>query len=70
MESMQFGRKKFSLDRGTAFLTSMSITEKPILGEDEQAFTERLQSKYKDRQGTLELVFKKGDPIYAIITLF
>ena len=48
---------------------SLYCTAEYRLGEDEDAFTERLMRKYGNHQGTIEIVFKGGQPDYAIITL-
>ena len=68
MESIRFGRKVFSFDNGSAVLTSTCVTEKARSDEDEKAFTVRLMEKYKGQSGTIEVVFKRGRPDYAIIT--
>ena len=69
MELVKYGRKKFSIVEGKTILTSTSITEKSLPGENEEAFTHRLTRKYANHRGTIEIVFKKGRPDYAIITL-
>lgn len=69
MKPVQYGRRTFSFTRGVAVHKSTSIIEKPMLGEDEQAFTARLARKYRTQQGTFEVVFKKGQPDYAIVYL-
>jgi len=69
MKSLQYGRKTFSFAGGVAVHESTSIIEKPVLGEDEKSFSERLVKKYLGQQGTFEIVFKKGRPDYAIIYL-
>jgi len=66
---MKYGHKTFSLAGGEMVLTSVTITEKPLPGEDETAFTRRLLEMYKEHQGKLELVIENGRPDYAIITL-
>ena len=67
MEPIKYGRRVFSFDGGDTVLKSTSVTEKALPGEDEAAFTRRLLSKYKNRQGTIEIVYKSGRPNYAII---
>ncbi len=67
MERMNFGRKTFSLVKGTAVLTYTEITEKPLYHEDEQAFTQRLLQKYSHLHGTIEIVFRNGRPNYATL---
>jgi len=69
MKPVQYGRRTFSFTRGVAVHKSTSIIEKPMLGEDEKAFTERLAKKYHTQQGIFEIVFKKGRPDYAIVSL-
>lgn len=69
MKPLQYGRRTFSFVGGVAIPKSTSIIEKPILGEDEKAFTDRLAKKYRAQQGTFEIVFKKGRPDYAIVLL-
>ena len=69
MKSVQYGRKMFSMSEGETRLESTSIIERTMLGEDEDSFIYRLKSKYKRQRGTIEIVFKKGRPDYAIITL-
>ena len=68
MQAIKYGRKVFSFDDGGAVLESTCITEKAMQGEDESAFTQRLVQKYNGRRGTIEVVFKRGRPDYAIIT--
>ena len=68
-QSMQFGRKVFSFDEGGAVLKITSVTEKALPDEDEMTFTYRLLEKYKGQKGTIEVVFKRGRPDFAIITL-
>jgi hypothetical protein len=68
MQSMKFGRKVFSFNGDGAVLKSTSVTEKAMPDEDEAAFTRRLVERYKGREGTIEVVFKRGRPDYAIIT--
>lgn len=65
MESVEYGRKIYSVDNGNSSLISVSVTEKPIVGEDERAFRDRLLSKYKGHEGTLEIVIKNGRPNHA-----
>lgn len=69
MQTIRFGRKIYSFGEDGAVLTSTSVTEKALPDEDEMTFTRRLLEKYKGQQGTIELVFKRGRPDYAIITL-
>ncbi len=68
VKRISFGRRKFSFSFGRAVLKSTSVTERALVGEDEQTFTERLLRIYGDRQGTLEMVFKNGRPDNAILT--
>lgn len=68
MKRISFGRRKFSFSSGRAVLKSTSVTERALNGEDEKSFTERLLRKYEDRQGTIEMVFKRGCPDYAIVS--
>lgn len=68
MESINYGRMVFSFNEDQTVLESTSVTEKALAHEDEKAFTRRLLKKYKGRCGTLEVVFKRGRPDYAIIT--
>ncbi|MCA9923208.1 MAG: hypothetical protein KC419_23870 [Anaerolineales bacterium] len=68
VKKVLFGRKQFSFDHGVQKLERMSITEKPLKGEDESCFTERLMRQYGDQQGEIEVVIKSGRPEYAIIT--
>ena len=49
-------------------LRSVSVTEKALADEDEIAFTRRLVEQYGGQQGTIEVVFKRGRPNYAILT--
>lgn len=65
MEPVVYGRKIYSIDNGNSLLISVSVTEKPIVGEDERAFRDRLLRKYKDHEGTLEIVIKNGRPNHA-----
>jgi hypothetical protein len=68
MDGIKYGRKIFSLDKGCTVLKVTSVTEKALQYEDEATFRRRLAEKYRDRQGTIEIVFKRGNPDYAIIT--
>ena len=68
MQRLQYGRKVFCFDENGAALKSTVVTEKALSGEDETAFTDRLMQKYAGQRGTLEVVFKRGRPDYAIIT--
>ena len=68
MNNIKFGRRIFSFAKGDMVLESTSVTEKALPGEGEMAFTRRLVKKFQDRQGTIEVVFKRGSPDYAIIT--
>ena len=68
MQRIRFGRKKFSLVEGKPVLRSTSITVRTRPGEDEEAFTKRLLSLYGQIAGTVEMVFKRGLPDYAVIT--
>lgn len=67
MESVNYGRKTFSLIKGNAVLRCTEITEKPLRHEDEKAFTQRLLNKYGHLQGTVEIVIRDGRPNYAIL---
>ncbi len=69
MKVIDYGRRRFTFSNGKKVMTSTSITERSLTGEDEEAFTERLMKKYGKQQGTIEIVFKGGQPHYAIITL-
>jgi hypothetical protein len=69
MKVINYGRRRFTFRNGKKSITSTSITERSLRGEDEEAFTERLMKKYGNQQGTIEVVFKGGQPDYAIITL-
>jgi len=68
MGGINYGRKIFSLDKGCTVLKTTCVTEKALPCEDEMTFRRRLAEKYQDRQGTIEIVFKRGYPDYAIIT--
>lgn len=68
MPVVKYGRRKFSFANGQAVPTGTTITERALVGEDEQSFTERLVRLYHKQQGTIEVVFKNGRPDYAIIT--
>ena len=69
MKVINYGRRRFTFQNGEKVITSTSITERSLRGEDEDAFTDRLMKKYGNQQGTIEVVFKGGQPDYAIITL-
>lgn len=69
MERVEYGHKIFSFAKGRTELTSTSVTVKSLPGESEKAFTHRLMKKFGNQEGTIEIVFKKGRPNYAIITL-
>lgn len=64
-----FGSKLISFSKRGASLTKVCITEKPLAGEDEDAFVQRLLSKYSAQEGRLEVIFRNGLPVHAIITL-
>jgi len=68
MDSINYGRRIFSFGEGGTVLESSSVTERALQNEDEVAFTRRLSQKYKGQRGTIEVVFKRGRPDYAIIT--
>lgn len=68
MDDIRFGRKRYSFKKGNVVLRSTSVTEKALPEEDEKTFTRRLADKYKDEQGMIEVIFKRGRPDYAIIT--
>lgn len=67
MDTMNYGRKTFSLVKGTAVLKCIEITEKPMRQEDEHAFKQRLLHKYGHLQGTVEIIIRNGCPNYAIL---
>jgi hypothetical protein len=69
MQTVKYGRKVFSFNGDGAELTSTSVTEKALPDEDEMSFTRRLVKQYQGQEGTIEVVFKRGRPDYAIITL-
>ena len=66
--TIRFGRRKFAFSNGKVELKSTSVTEKALASEDEEAFTDRLLQLYGHREGTIEIIFKRGQPDYAIIT--
>lgn len=66
--TLRFGRRKFTFSNGKVELKSTSVTERALASEDEEAFTSRLLQLYGHREGTLEIVFRRGRPDYAIIT--
>lgn len=68
MHRIKFGRKRYSLVEGKPVLKSTSITIRTRPGEDEEAFTKRLVGQYGQYEGTVEMVFKRGVPDYAVIT--
>ena len=65
---IKFGRRKFSFSDGKVELESTSVTERALASEDEETFTNRLLQLYSNREGTIEIVFRRGQPDYAIIT--
>jgi hypothetical protein len=67
MNHIKFGRKIYSFNNGDMVLKSTSVTEKALPDENETAFTHRLVKKYRNQQGVIEVVFKRGRPDYAII---
>ena len=69
MKVIQYGRRKFAFDNGKTVITSTSVTERSLYGEDEEAFVCRLLEKYGNSRGAIEIVFKAGRPDYAIITI-
>jgi hypothetical protein len=68
MQHLQYGRKILAFDESDAALMTTVVTEKALTNEDEATFTHRLLGKYKGRRGTIEIVFKRGSPDYAILT--
>ena len=54
---------------GMAKLQQIVFTEKSFPGEDEAQFVERLLKRYRDKNGTFQIIFKNGRPDYAIVTL-
>jgi hypothetical protein len=69
-ELLSFGRKILSFSKGEAFVTEICVTEKSLADENEQKFTQRLLGKYREHEGTIEIVIKNGRPDYAIIKFF
>jgi hypothetical protein len=67
-ESVPFGRKTLTFDKGKATLKQVTLTEKSLPGEDEEVFVDRLLRMFADRNGTIQVVFKNRIPDYAIIT--
>jgi hypothetical protein len=68
MQTLQYGRKIFSFDEAGTALKSTVVTEKVLPGENEEGFIRRLSEKYQGQQGTIEVVFKRGLPDYAVIS--
>lgn len=68
MQVINFGRRKYAFSNGMVELTRTDITERSLNGEDEEAFTKRLMEMYGKKEGTIEIVFKRGRPDYAIVT--
>ena len=68
MQRMRFGRKRYSLVEGKPVLRSTSITVRTRPGEDEETFTKRILGLYGQVAGTVEMVFKRGLPDYAVVT--
>lgn len=69
MKTVHFGRKVYTFGHGESLLKSVSITEKPLLGETETSFKTRLLARYYSDEGTIEIVIKNGLPSYAIVTI-
>ena len=69
MKLVNHGRRKLAFDNGEKIITSTSVTERSLIGEDETAFLCRLMEKYGHHQGTIEIVFKNGKPDYATVTM-
>ena len=65
---IRFGRRIFTFSNGEVELKSTSVTERALASEDEETFTNRLLQLYCQREGTIEIVFRRGKPDYAIIT--
>lgn len=68
-DRLPFVRKVLSFSGGEASLKKVFITERPLSGEDEDEFTQRLLAKYGKQQGTIEIVLKNERVDYAIVTL-
>lgn len=64
-----FGHKLFSVADGNIELTATTITEKALPFEDEKHFLDRLLAKYDGHDGKIEIVYKRGQPEYAIVSL-
>ena len=69
MKVINFGRRRYAFAHGSVELMRTDITVRSLNGEDEEAFARRLMQIYGDREGTIEIVFKRGKPDYAIVTL-
>ena len=69
MKVVNHGRRTITFDNGESMVTSTSVTERSLNGEDETAFLCRLMEKYGHRQGTIEVVFKADKPDYATVTM-
>jgi len=68
MKAVKFGRRKFTFGNGKAELMATSITVRSRVGEAEEAFKGRLLEMIGSEKGTIEIVYKRGQPDYAIIT--
>ncbi len=69
MKVINFGRRRYAFADGAVELMRTDITVKPLNGEDEEAFADRLMMMFGNKEGTFEIVFKKGRPAYAVVTL-
>ena len=69
MKLVNHGRRKLTFDNGENTVTSTSVTERSLVGEDETTFLRRLMEKYGHHQGTIEVVFKNGKPDYATVIM-
>jgi hypothetical protein len=67
--TVSYGRKLLRFIDGKAHLEQVTFTEKSLPGEDETQFVDRLSKRFRDMNGTFQIVFKNGKPDYAIITL-
>jgi hypothetical protein len=68
MQTIQYGRRRFSFSNGRARHTSTILTVQAGADEDECTFTQRLLAAYSAKEGTIEIVFKAGIPQYAVVT--
>jgi hypothetical protein len=69
MQTILYGRRRLSFSHGRAVHTCTIHTVQANPEEDEAAFVQRLLAECSASEGTIEIVFKAGQPQYAVLTV-